>query len=597
MQSACNQGNSGAHDDTPLMSHHGGVDWGTEMLFEGRQFSGSAKRPPGSCGCSSCGGDPGRPRTTFDGADPIRLMAEVSPPDMEQLRQETARLLAGFLPSLDAELPGPFADLARRAQKGMAAPESDFWAQVREGQSLRSETSSHATSESVRVYACSRGHPMPRFKRAHELSDGRKPASVSSAEGSVHSRPSGHTACGCASSVDSACTRCEGIGEGAHWAEWAPGEHIPHELERERFPGSDGFFFYIREGAFDMTFSPSYTVPVGSVKKAATLGYVWNRFLFDPHTLSRTDIQEMIVEWDLTWATRPTGNFWTDPMLQTLIYAIKLLDTYRGFIPDVDENCCGAQTSAAERLDSGTFWVRVADVGYDDSGTAYDMTYSVELSASCGDRCLDVPISASLAPDGRAMICRNGADDCDIVTIFYGQLAAHAMIADQFLYLAHVAYGYADWLTSNFPGLTDKITDYRSQAKLLGKLALSAITTVARTLLHEQIHRQTLDEGWTEYSRGATAHCDFGCCMQRIAGKFGCSVHAYLGLYAADANDTGIDVDLLGNKVRYRSGCDTVSWTGGCGMTSLGSEGDETAWSQAGTWSSGTCTTSTSYGC
>lgn len=103
MQSTCNQGNSGAHDATPLMSHHGGLDWGTEVLFEGRQLPGGAQRPPGSCGCSSCGGgDTGRPRTTFDGAGPISLMADVPLPDMEHLRQETARLVAGFLPSLDA---------------------------------------------------------------------------------------------------------------------------------------------------------------------------------------------------------------------------------------------------------------------------------------------------------------------------------------------------------------------------------------------------------------------------------------------------------------------------------------------------------------
>lgn len=102
MQSACSQSNSGVHVDTPLMSQHGGLDWGAEMLFEGQQLPASAKRPAGNCGCSSCGGDTGRPRTAVDGAGSTGMMVEVPLPDMEQLRHETARLLRGFLPSLDA---------------------------------------------------------------------------------------------------------------------------------------------------------------------------------------------------------------------------------------------------------------------------------------------------------------------------------------------------------------------------------------------------------------------------------------------------------------------------------------------------------------
>lgn len=97
-------------------------------------------------------------------------------------------------------------------------------------------------------------------------------------------------------------------------------------------------------------------------------------------------------------------------------------------------------------------------------------------------------------------------------------------------------------------GLSEAELAYVECADTLARIALGAVTTAGRTMLHELVH----DQKGLNYK-----HCPNRCCMQRIALKWQCRVTSKLGLYRADNHV----VDVLGPaaddpaNLEYASNC------------------------------------------
>jgi hypothetical protein len=187
-------------------------------------------------------------------------------------------------------------------------------------------------------------------------------------------------------------------------------------------------------------------------------------------------------------------------------------------------------------------------------------------------------------------------------------LDAVADVVDTYMTEAYKVYG---WLyEGNVVGVGDEVhgfyenySTYLQAATTLSKVALSAVSTLSRTLMHEMIHRY----------KWAGGHCTHKCCMQRIALTWQCRVSAYLGLYAADGNG----IDWAGNRtpaawppglIAYSSVCqDSIfsdptkfmnSFDGNCQLTNPGEHGDKQDYAESGSQfnesggRTGTCTDS-----
>ncbi len=256
------------------------------------------------------------------------------------------------------------------------------------------------------------------------------------------------------------------------------------------------------------------------------------------------------------------GRYWDIPADAVLKLALDLIWATRDSIPNENSCCPGAREWAEYYLGRNGPLIEVEHT----SRWGCVSTPVTITTGSCGS-----PISVSSA-GVRAHALPNAR--AGKVHLCYNYLEGQAALADDFMY---AAWAVLEW-TERSGSMTEALKEhYRVAASELGALALGAVLSVARTILHEAYH---LAYG---------GHCLNDCCQAKLSLEWMCRAASRLG--ARPADEAWVDSSLDAPTFRYEtlcadpgSGIAADNFAGGCTMSLPGTPSGGGNWTGKSGW-------------